>query len=721
MRGLGTLEWSSSMLDERVSGAIDAGQVAEIIGQLGAAIVVFDRNLRVLAWNAAATRLYKWPAQALGQRLRYRPDDLALLSAALDGQTTHVSTVGWTRDGHHVVVSCVAAPIRGDDGSVAAAIIVSSDRTAEVVAVRRARLQQRRQAVLLRLGRMAMQGASDADVVRTACRLGERLLPAASVTVGSLGADGSLAEVAGSEPLPELDRTAHAALAAWWHRSPANDHVVHAHNVERSGRTSVFLRRADDGEAVGVVAHTAQTDGWSAGDLQFLASITTFVGSHLANRRLAAALRARAMYDDLTGLCNRSHLTEVLGVALAATAGDGPRIGVLFLDVDHFKAINDRFGHKGGDAVLLEVAARLRDCAGADDLVARLGGDEFVVLVRAAGDADELAQVGERFMSALAAPFVIANRKLSVTASCGAALASGAPDAEEALRWADIAMYEAKRNGRAHVRRYTPELGAARALELQTDAMLRDRAAANAFEIAYRPRVALPGRGVCAIEARIGAAGLSSHSRRFLELADELGTSTAIVTSAVAEAVHTVHAALPPASGVRLVLQVPADMLGEPALAEAALGALQEVGLPASRLTLQAAGAGVFATDPSAIRPELVATGVTFAVTDLGAETTTLGGFLDPWAHEVLLADDLIANLGQHDAARKIAMAAVQLAVNFGMAVVANGVSDETQLEFLESIGVTAAQGPLWGAPMPGVELARWIAANAGAPPRGRA
>jgi diguanylate cyclase (GGDEF)-like protein len=707
------MDWSSSRLDDDLAAALDTHLIGTAFGEFGAAIAVFDPELRLVAWNDAAASLFTWRSDALGLPLHYRTDDIITLHDALAGVTTRVSTIGRNREGQELIVSSVLAPVRGTDGRVVGALSVSFDRTAEVGTARRARLQQRRQAVLLRLGRLAMQEGTDADLVRTACRLAERLLPAATLAAGTIDGAGRFRPVGDGEPLPRLGDELGQAITTWARSGSATEHVIHAGVGDHGGRTSVFLVRADDGQSLGLVARTTAPAAWSAADLQFLAGIAGLLGTHLGRRRMANALRSRALYDDLTGLANRSHLIEALAAAIAA-GGEHPGAGLLFFDLDRFKEINDRFGHKGGDVVLLEMAARLRESAGDDDVVARLGGDEFVVLCRNVTSQHQLLEIAGRFMDALSSPFLVANRLLRVTASCGAALADGCPDEEEALRWADIAMYDAKRNGRAHVRSFSSELGEARTRELQLDAALRERASAGEFAVTYRPRMTLPERRVGAVEARIFAPGVAGgDSRRFLQLADELGTSLAIVAGALAEALTTVFTALPRAADIQAVVEVPADMLGEPIVAWSALDALASLGVEPRRLTLQAVGAGVYGTDDSPIHPSLASAGVRFAVTDLGAKTTSLGGLFDPWAQEVLLAEHVVTQLGDRKVARHFAEAATSFAMGIGLTVIGDGVTDERQVDFLDDAGCSAAQGPLWGERMTADELVVWLAVHA--------
>jgi diguanylate cyclase (GGDEF)-like protein len=164
----------------------------------------------------------------------------------------------------------------------------------------------------------------------------------------------------------------------------------------------------------------------------------------------------RGFFDALTGLPNRALLLDRLQQALAAAARSGAGVGVLFLDLDHFKEVNDSFGHDAGDALLVGAAERLGALVRKNDTVARLGGDEFVMVISELADPGDAARVAAKVVEAFARPFPVAGQDLKVGASIGIALAPGdATDGATLLKHADMAMYQAKREGRCGYRCYS--------------------------------------------------------------------------------------------------------------------------------------------------------------------------------------------------------------------------------------------------------------------------
>ena len=178
------------------------------------------------------------------------------------------------------------------------------------------------------------------------------------------------------------------------------------------------------------------------------AYVCTF--SDITQRKQAEEqIRYRADHDALTGLPNRALFADRLGSALAVASRHGHRFALLAVDLDYFKAVNDRFGHLAGDALLVETAARLRACVRESDTVARLGGDEFVILLPRINKDADAAAVAERILQALGSPFHINAHVISISASIGIAIFPRDGAAEDGLlRNADVAMYEAKRAGR---------------------------------------------------------------------------------------------------------------------------------------------------------------------------------------------------------------------------------------------------------------------------------
>ncbi len=176
-----------------------------------------------------------------------------------------------------------------------------------------------------------------------------------------------------------------------------------------------------------------------------------------AQRMLEGELSAKAFRDNLTGLANRAHFLDFLDHAAARAARAGSRLAVLFLDVDHFKGVNDRFGHASGDVLLREFAERMRECLRASDTASRLGGDEFAVLVEDVGGVEEIVALAERLRACLTAPVIVEAHPIEASVSIGVAIAEPGDAPLLTLRHADVAMYRAKRLGRDRVAIYEPE------------------------------------------------------------------------------------------------------------------------------------------------------------------------------------------------------------------------------------------------------------------------
>ncbi|HEX2674368.1 MAG TPA: diguanylate cyclase, partial [Polyangiaceae bacterium] len=219
-------------------------------------------------------------------------------------------------------------------------------------------------------------------------------------------------------------------------------------------------------------------------------------------KRIELRLSDLAHYDALTGLANRALLTEREKRAISRATRNEQHVALVAVDLDHFKAINDTYGHDVGDALLVEVARRLSVSTRAEDTVARIGGDEFVVLIEDLEGAEGARRVAERIRNAFATPIVIDGKELNTTPSVGIALfPDDAANLAELQRHADSALYEAKRAGRNCYHFYSRALQdrALRRLELERD--LVGALAAGKFHLAYLPEVDLRSGAVCGYEA----------------------------------------------------------------------------------------------------------------------------------------------------------------------------------------------------------------------------
>lgn len=414
-------------------------------------------------------------------------------------------------------------------------------------------------------------------------------------------------------------------------------------------------------------------------------------------RRAREALERAATHDSLTGLANRDALTRVLQQRLAA--GDGI-LGVVFLDLDHFKRVNDSLGHTAGDAVLRVVAERLRGAVDQSTLVARFAGDEFV-LAATARSADDLVRLAERVRGLIPTPIVVDHAQVRLTGSVGLAVANDGSDAEALLRDADTALYTAKRLGRnRHVvfdSTLRNQVLARVGLETELQAALeRDQ-----LEVHFQPIVELASRGVIGVEALLRwhrpGFGLVAPDQ-FIEIAEELGSIHAIDGWMLA---HALEAAAPWTIPVSINLS--ARELDHPDLEEVVTTALQRVGFPPGRLCLEITETSYAEASQPAVDllQRLRATGVSVAIDDYGSGYSSISRVREYPIDVIKIDRSLVTNLPDSARDRVIVRSIVDLAHALGVRLLAEGVESEAHHRTLVDLGCDDGQGFLYGAARP--------------------
>jgi diguanylate cyclase (GGDEF)-like protein len=413
--------------------------------------------------------------------------------------------------------------------------------------------------------------------------------------------------------------------------------------------------------------------------------------------RLAEELRSRATRCDLTGLVNRAGFMELVSGALDST--DPLAIGLL--DLDDFKGVNDTLGHDAGDALLVEVAARLRGAVGPRDVVGRLGGDEFAVLLR--GDVGETAT---RLVQILGAPLLLDGQELRVEASLGVVERSDRSSLGDLLRRADVAMYAAKAAGGNRWLGYRPEMSASllRRLDLRTQLVL----ALERDEIVpwFQPIVDLEDGRLVGFEAlaRWMRPGREVEAPGdWIGLAEQTGLVVPIDFAVLEGSLRELarwRSTTPEALDLHLAVNTSGRTLQEPGTAARVLALLARTGVPAGALVLEVTE-GVLLEDEAVGRrlQHLRAEGVRIALDDFGTGWSSLS-YLSRFPVDVLKLDrSFTATLHRSRGGEAVPAAVVQLARALDLQVVAEGIETEEQAERLRTLGAQLGQGFLHGRP----------------------
>jgi diguanylate cyclase (GGDEF)-like protein/PAS domain S-box-containing protein len=434
--------------------------------------------------------------------------------------------------------------------------------------------------------------------------------------------------------------------------------------------------------------------------------------------RLEAEQRIQhlAHHDALTGLPNRLAFTERLERRLAEARIGGQTLALMFVDLDHFKRINDSLGHAVGDMLLKTVAARLTDALRAGDLVARFGGDEFLVLLAPRSGSPAVAEVGTRLLATIGQPLQAAGVTLSVTPSIGVALfpQDGTTPAE-LIQHADQAMYRAKAGGRARLRFFEPGMAEAALAELAMESRLAQAIRQGEFVLHFQPQVSVDGARVLGVEALVRWA----HPQRglvgpdeFVPLAEErrliLPIGAWVLENALAAAVRwraSTGVALP--VGVNLsTLQFQAA-----GFADAVAQALAVAGADGAMLELELTERMLMhdLNEVSAALARLREMGVTITVDDFGTGYTSLAHLKQLPLDRLKIDRSFVGGLPHDGGAVAIARAIVEMGHGLALEVVAEGVETTAQREAVRAMGVDALQGYLLAAPMVEEQLVKWL------------
>ncbi len=436
-----------------------------------------------------------------------------------------------------------------------------------------------------------------------------------------------------------------------------------------------------------------------------------FAAIDITERKLAEAKVAYlAHHDALTGLANRVFLRERLNALLTSRKRSGNGIAVLCIDLDNFKVINDSMGHAAGDSLLQQLAHRIQDTLRKDDIAARLGGDEFAVVLANTNHAVEVSSVAQRIIDVLREPFEIADLSMNVTASVGIALCpSDADTAEALLKNADLALYQAKEDGKGCYRYFEAEMNARVQARRKIESDLHHAHMSGALEIHYQPLVTLNSGEVSGFEALLRW----PHPERgyippseFIPIAEECGLIAPITD-------FVLHRACRDATTwpkkARLAVNMSPQRFRIGNVFQAVSEALKASGLEPERLELEITEALLLENSESvlSILHAIRGLGVRISMDDFGTGYSSLS-YLRMFPFDKIKIDgSFVRGIGFGNESQAIIRAIMGLGSSLGMTITAEGIETESEQAFLRAVGCDEGQGFLYSKARPVAEVPR--------------
>ncbi|MDE8653855.1 sensor domain-containing protein [Novosphingobium album (ex Liu et al. 2023)] len=444
------------------------------------------------------------------------------------------------------------------------------------------------------------------------------------------------------------------------------------------------------------------------GDAVYLVGIVSDVTAY---REAEAHSRYLSFHDTLTGLPNRALFAERIDQALLRRRRTGEACTVLYIDLDRFKEVNDTYGHLAGDALIQAFAARLTTIVRASDTVCRLGGDEFAILLVDSGERSDIEQICQRILAAAAEPFLIEGARAFVSASVGVADALEGLGSTEMQRRADVALYQAKREGRGCFRRFTAALDEQIQRSRRLEADLRECiATASGLEVYYQPLFATAGETLAGMEALARwhhpEFGLLQPAD-FIPVAEESGLIVPL-GKWVLEQACTMMARWP---DISLAVNFSPVQLREEALVHDVLEILVRSGLAPERLQLEVTEGAILDTD-KAVRDRLTAlraTGIKIVLDDFGTGYSSLTHLQKFDVDKVKIDKSFVHDISSDSESVAIVHAVTGLARVIGIPVTAEGVETAEQRNMLRAIGCTELQGFLFSRPLSPDDAARFL------------
>ena len=446
-------------------------------------------------------------------------------------------------------------------------------------------------------------------------------------------------------------------------------------------------------------------------------AVVVFIRDTTEVRRLQEDMQYQATHDTLTGLSNRWMFMQHFEQALQRARRNGRTLALLLLDLDQFKDVNDAHGHAAGDLVLVEVARRLRSCLRAGDVIARLGGDEFTVLLSDISCAEHAQETAQKLQHHLTAPCQLAVGEVRLGASIGISVyPADAPDTGTLMRYADMAMYAAKADGRGTTAVYCPAMSQALMERSQLHDRLKLAIEQQTLAVHYQPQVDVASGAIVAVEAlvRWDDAVLGTVAPdRFIPLAVSTGLIHAlgdwVLETACRQAADWADQGTP----VRMSINLSAQQFRHAQLPVRLQQLLRQYDLPAHLIELEVTETEAM-TEPEAaceVFQRLRALGLSIALDDFGTGYSSLSYLRLLPVSRLKIDREFIRQVLHNDSDAVLVRAVIAMAHTLGLPVVAEGVEDKAQLDFLRHHHCEAYQGWLFSKALPPLAVSRLLAA----------
>jgi diguanylate cyclase (GGDEF)-like protein/PAS domain S-box-containing protein len=597
------------------------------------------------------------------------------------------------------------------------------------------------QAVIAKLGERALRDGDPESLMRAATSLIGEVEGVHSACIWELGRDGRRLNLCAGLEDQVVGAGRRVSAARDSHAGAALDSGTHAivpdWTAEKRFTMPPVLRAFGAASSLAVMVdgkdhpfgvldvHATESHGLTAMDVPFVQAAANVLADAIERHAADQALRHRVLHDSLTGLPNRLSFADALNDSLKRATASASPIGILFLDLDHFKLINDSLGHHAGDALLRAVAPRLRAHLRPGDVVARFGGDEFGILIDRLADEEEATVIADRVAAAFVQPFSIEGVEHFVTASIGVAVARPSDhrgaSAELLIRNADAAMYRAKESGRARCVLFDAAMRASAIRRLEVERELRHAIDRDELALHYQPVIDLRSGQIAGLEALVRwqhpDRGLLDPAE-FVPIAEDSGLIEPIgrwVQERACRQILEWHEQRPDGRPLDVAVNLSARQVAHRDLPAAVAEIIARTGIDPINLRLEITESVLVEESATAIASleALNEIGVRLVLDDFGTGYSSLA-YLNRFPFHALKIDrSFVDALGIEQERTAIVEAIIGMARALSLEVIAEGVEDEVQLAELRRLGCDYAQGHLFHAAMPATDVSRLLGEGA--------